>query len=162
MTTATLTLPTPDATGRLLTDLLGKGVTAKKVPAYTPGPKDCAAIAIYAADDKVPRAICACDAALSCSAGAALTMLPAAMAAQCARTGKIPENILENLKEILNIATQLFQSPTAGHVKLQEVVIAPAKLAPEVAALLAKPAARLDLELTIQSYGPGKMALLVS
>lgn len=155
-------LPKPEAIARMFGELFGKAVTTRRTAPLTVGASDGAAIATYAGDDGTVRALCVCDAALACSAGAALTMLPAAMAAQSSKAGRIADTILENLREVLNIAHQFFHDPGTPHMILREVLVTPCSLPAHVAQVLGKPAGRLDVELAIHGYGPGRMALLLA
>ena len=130
-------------------------MTPKKCAAMPSGTKMCTAI--YVDDAGQLSCACVCDVGFSTSAGAALALIPAGAAAEAARTGKIPEEMFDNLREVLNIMASLFDGV---HLRLRVVGPPATALAAPVAALVARPAARLDIELAVAGYAGGRLSLL--
>ncbi|MFO0982205.1 MAG: response regulator [Planctomycetota bacterium] len=58
------------------------------------------------------------------------------------KAGRIADTILENLREVLNIAHQFFHDPGTPHMILREVLVTPCSLPAHVAQVLGKPAGR--------------------
>jgi hypothetical protein len=135
-----------------LSRLLGKRVTAKRA-----GPtKMVAAVSTYISIDNQLAAACAFDLEFANYAGAALAMVPSAIATEAIRIRKIEEEALENLREVANIMASLFNGPNC-HIKLRDMHKTPPT--PELVALAQRPARRVDLDIDITSYGAGKIVI---
>ncbi len=152
-------LPTPDALRKLLADLFGTVVTVTAVPELL---LDVAASAIFRSSaDESPRAALFADTAFVASAGAALALLPPDVALEAIRARRFSEGISQNFSEVTNIITSLFNALGHGHLRLRECEILPAKAPAEVLDAFRIPVARIDLDVRIQRYAPGRMALLI-
>lgn len=152
-------LPTPEAVGRLLTELMGKKVKLAKAPAPLL-PTAAAGGAPYLDPEKVLSYAALADAAFIASFGAALAMIPPNVVGDAIRAPKLPETLVENAYEVLNIAASVFNEieGTALHVKIAKLVLAP--LPAEVSTRLGKPTARLDLLACVPGYPDGRLSLL--
>jgi len=150
------TLPLPDAVARLLRDLLGKGVSAKKCGVLSPSAKLYAAS--YADDADKVVSVGVCDLPFAASAGAALALVPPGVAAEAVRAGLLPAELSENLREVLNVMASLFG---ATHVRLRDVVSASAAQTVITSVAGARATARLDIELAVAGYSGGKLSFLI-
>lgn len=151
--------PTQKSISDLVSTLVGKSVTAKPCPPLAPGAAPLMA-GVYVDDTNKPVGLFLCDLTLGCSVGAALSMVPPAAVAEAVKTGNVPPNLLDNTREVINIAANLIASACERHVRLRDVAIG--KVLPaDATALLAKPLLRIDAELAIPGYGTGKLALVV-
>jgi hypothetical protein len=150
------TLPNPNALSRTLRDLFGKAVGVKAGTALAASVKPF--VAVYEDDDKEASCVCLCEVALAAAFGAALALMPAGLAAEAVKTGKLPPEMLENAGEVLNIMASLFG---AKHVRYRGLFQPGAAAPPPVVALIGKPGARLDLEVAVTGYPGGRLALLV-
>jgi len=150
----------PDQVGRLLTGLFGKPVAVKKGAALPPGSK--VVIGEYRRDDGSLGALCVCDIAAASSAGAALALIPPGAAQDSIKAAKIPENIAENLQEVLNIMSRLFQNGTTPRVVFKAVTLPPSGGSSDAALLMKKPAIRADFDVVIPNYPPGKITMMVA
>ena len=156
---STLSLPTAKQMGMLLNQLLGRTTKVDSSSAELPIKPPCV-VGVYVTDDNNIVALCLFDLALGCHLGAALSMIPVAVANEAARKGVVSESINENLCEVANVMSSLFNHDGGTHVRLREVVQAPKALPPPLLELLKRPAARLDLNVNIQGYGAGPMAVV--
>jgi hypothetical protein len=153
----TPSLPTPDAVGRVLRDLFGKGVTQKKASApLAMSPK--AFAAAYRDDRDALVGICLCDIPLAATVGSALALVPPDAANAAVKTGKLPAEMLDNFREVLNILHRQFG---ALHVQFKELVQPGDKIPPNIATGTAKPASRLDLEIVVAGYPVGRLTFLL-
>lgn len=150
-------IPTPESVAHLIEGLLGKAVKTKKITSWKEAP---VAVAEYRMDTGDLSAACLCDLPAGSNLGAALTLLPAPRAAECIKKKSIDEDILDNVREILNVASSLFNKSGGAHVSLKAVHSTPDKLPDDVAELVKTPASRLDVELAVPGYGPGKLSIL--
>lgn len=154
----TAPLPTADAFGRLVSDLMGKRVKVTKGAAFS-GPA-VKGTALYVDAEKRPVYAAVADAPFLAGIGAALAMIPPAAVAEAVRAPKLPENLVENAYEVLNIAASVFNEieGTSVHVKIESLLFAP--IGAPLAAQLGKPAGRLDLVVGVPGYPDGKLSLL--
>lgn len=152
--------PTPDQVGKLIGGLLGRNVAVRRASPVTRGPEALTALAVYLGDTDSLRGAMICDLALVCNAGAALTLYPAPDAAACVRKGRWDDTLTENFHEVVNVSAALFNMPGAPHARLQRVYLAPDAPPAEVERALREAKGRLDLEVTIPGYGPGKLSVL--
>ena len=110
------TLPNIDAIKELLGGLLGDGTVVRPGPAARKA--EPAVVADYVNDEGVAQARLICDLSLANSAGAALTMIPPPVAQEAIKKQEVPETILVNLQEILNICVNVFAGNEQQHLKL--------------------------------------------
>ncbi|NLA35444.1 MAG: hypothetical protein GX868_07120 [Actinobacteria bacterium] len=114
------TTPTPDAVRTLLAGLLGRQVTVSDLAA-----SECAgALAgryVTSADGEVAAGF-VCDLGAAAYLGAALTLVPRTQAEECIANGQISDTLGENLTEVLNIASRLFNDAGWQHLRLVDVV----------------------------------------
>jgi hypothetical protein len=101
------------------------------------------------------------DLDLAARVGAAIGLVPSRGAEEAINAGALPDNLLENASEVLNITASLFNAEGAPHVKL-DVVYAPGEPVPaDVAQWVLAYVRRTDLDVDIAGYGPGRFSLLV-
>ncbi|MBI4878653.1 MAG: hypothetical protein HY812_03205 [Planctomycetes bacterium] len=153
------TLPAPAQLGFLLGSLFGKAVKVSKAAKIAANVRSKGTLATFVAEDGKAAAVIHFDLAASCSAGAALALIPASVAADGERHGSIPDNLLENLSEVYNIARGWFQA--GPPLRLSQVLRLPAELPKDAQALLLKPAERVDLTLEIPGYKSGAIAVFL-
>ena len=153
-------LPHPKQIKDLFTDLIGRDVDVKLGNPVLPGPALPAAVAVYVTDRTATGAVCVCDIALAANLGAALAMIPAGAAKDAATSGLLSANLAENFYEIVNILASVFNDGDgAPHLRLWSVHAPGDKLPADVAAYVAQVPRRLDLDLTIAGYGPGRLSI---
>lgn len=118
--------------------------------------------ALYRNPDGSLAALALTDAALGCGAGAALTLLPPRMAADCAArldTAGPDAAVVENLFEVMNVLSSRFAAGPHP-VSLERLESKTAALGPEADLLRKKPASRADFDVEIPGYGKGRLTLL--
>ncbi len=153
-----ISFTTVDEVGSLFNMLLATDATVSesKSPMDMAGPN---VIAVYANDDGSAVSLCVCNVALANYIGAALSMLPPPAAQENAKKGTVPDNVFANLNEVFNICVNLTKCSDASRLSLRDV-FGPADPIPEdVEAILSSPAVRFDVEVDVERYGIGSMAL---
>lgn len=158
-------LPTQAATRRLFTDLMGRptGVNPrdKSQKPLSLATKPCIA-SVYQRDDASVAAVMLCDLAFATYTGAVLTSIPVGMADAAIDKGALDGMLLDNFREVANVAASLFNRAGIPHVKLTQVAVLPGgQLADAAKALALKPGARVEFDIEIPQYGSGCVALLV-
>ena len=157
MTTA---YPMPDASKvKSMLGLLFDGLDVKPGRKFEVLPTSGCWVGLYVSDAGVPAAACIADVALAANAGAALSMLPPAVAKDAAKSKQLTDVMVGNLREVLNICTRLLMTDTSAHLRLAEVFPATA-LPAGVATVLSGQKGRVDFELTVPKYGPGTLAVV--
>ncbi|MCX7421908.1 MAG: hypothetical protein NT013_20495 [Planctomycetia bacterium] len=153
----TTPLPTLNDVNGLFTMLFGHDTTCKQGKAPLP-PDACAIVAIYNDKDGAAKRLLTCDLAFANSAGAALSMIPPGAAADATKAGSVPDNILANLHEVMNIAVNLFTETFDGRLELASVSRA-SELSPETKAALSSKE-RSTVDVAIPRYVAGRVGLV--
>ena len=118
--------------------------------------------AIYVFDDGQVAAVAICDLGLTSPAGAALSLMSPRMASECVDTGMVSGVIQENLREVMNIASNWFNGSYFPHVRLREVQFSPEPLADDAMDMLFTSRRRLDAAVEIAGYPRGAITLLAA
>lgn len=151
-------LPSVEEIKELLTTMLDLDVEVRSTTKQAP--KD-DVVAVYVDGEGGVKAACVANVVAAACIGAALTRFPASTAETAASRRTLDGGLLDNVHEVMNIAAQLLRNPESGRVALDEVYL-PDEPRPQSAhALLASPAARLDVIITISNYPSGLLSLLV-
>ena len=121
-------------------------------------PDECAIIAVYRDNEGAIRRLLVCDLGFSNSAGAALSAIPAAAANKATLAGRLADNVLDNLSEVMNVAVNLFIESFGARLELGLV----ARLTdhtPETLAAL-KSDQRVKIDVAIPRYERGRVDLI--
>jgi hypothetical protein len=156
----TIALPSADFLRRLLGELLGKQVTVSAAHAEPLDPEAPAVVGVYESDDGAVVALCRCEVTLATAAGAALTLAPPSVVEEAARTGAMPEAVVDNTREVLDVSARMFNNPGTPRVRLRELRVTPGELPAEAAGILQEPGRRADFDLQVEPYGDGRMTVL--
>ena len=152
--------PLPDlAKVKLMLGLLFDGLDVKAGKKFDIVPPSGSWIGLYVCDDGRPVAACAVDALLAASAGAALSMLPPAVAKDAAKTKELTDVMVANLQEIMNICSRLLMNDSSAHLRLEKVYPSKA-MSPELTKVLGAVQGRADFELNVPKYGAGTLAVI--
>ena len=106
--------------------------------------------------------LCIVDGALAVRAGAALCMVPANVAEESVKRDEMPDHLVENFREIVNILARLLNSSRTAHLRLADVHPLPGELPAGVSSLRDRPEFRRDFAVHIDGYGQGRLSLLVN
>lgn len=143
-------LPNVDAIRRLLLQLLDRAVVLNRAPAPMKlGPKSW--VATYVADSGTLAYAIAVDVGFIATVGAALSMVPPAVAQEGAK-GKLTETLVLNAQEVLNVLGLLFNELQDGtvHVRLERLV--EVEKDPKVLERVPPGKSRIDLAATVAGY----------
>lgn len=133
--------------GKFLSDLFGLSFTAKEDASLT-----CdtfGALATYVDGEGAAKGRILLDLQGAAILGAALTQVPMGAAEDAVETGTLPDNLRENVEEVLNIAVNVFPAQSTQRLVLKEVTTNSADK-PDIADAVA-------LTLDVQRYGACKM-----
>jgi hypothetical protein len=154
-------LPRPEQIRTLFADLLERDVTVTPCAPVAPGPATPASVAVYTDDADRPVAVISCDLDLSARAGAAIGLVPQSGAERAIRSGFLDGPLGENLHEVLDVATTMFNVDGATHVRLSSMHAAGADLPPEVWCRALTLGRRTDIEVDIAGYGGGRLSTVL-
>lgn len=152
-------MPREDRVARILRDILGRDVLATKAPFMMVNCQSKGTLGVFTDAYDHVVALVYMDLALSCAAGAALSMIPPQKARQGEASGTVPENILENLVEVYHLLREWFEALEG--LRLARVDVLPMDLPHDLPTLLMKPARRLDFHIAISGYASGRYSLCV-
>src|SRR5690242_6800406 len=149
---------TPNSVAQLFRQiLLGRNVSAEKIAPFRIAASEASAAAIYANSEGEVAGVCVADIDLVHRAGAALCLIPADARLKAV---KFDSALTENFREILNICAQFFAGQDQQRISLASVALSADARPPSATGLIASPAWRLDVKLTIADYGSGRISLL--
>ena len=155
-------LPTIAALQNFLGSLVSQKVEVSAGAPWNHEGSEFCAVALYARNDGTVAAACVADIAFASSFSAALTMLPIGVVQEAREKGQLTPALLENFREIFNVGANLFQGANLPHLVLQQVCLTVASLPPGAARILTGPNQRLDVTVSAESYGSGKLAMLLA
>ncbi len=119
-------------------------------------------VGVYVTELGDANALVAVDLTLAARLGAAIALIPPGGADAAIEDGVLPEALLENTSEVLNVTASLFNADGAPHLKLDGVHDAARHLLPEaLTSWLRSYGPRLDVTVTIKGYGAGQLSVLV-
>jgi len=151
-------LPAPKQVRDLLTDLLGRDVTVQPTdpPSGAVPPT-----AVFVHDDLSTAGIIGFQLPLAANVAAAVGLIPPGGAEACIEDGELSPLFGENLTEVCNVLTTLFNSGGGPHVKLHTVHRDGAEVPTDVVSHLQALGNRLDLTVEVAGYGSGVLSLVV-
>lgn len=155
-------LPDAKSVRDLLGVLLNRQVEVAAGDAWAPEPADLAVLAEFVDDRLRLRALAVLDLPLAMYAGAAIGLLPPGGADDMIDARSPGAMVLENLREVLTVLASVFAVPDAGHVKMWMMRPPGTPLPADVDAACRRQVGRLDLEVTIDGYGGGRLALILT
>jgi len=115
--------------------------------------------AVYVDENKTPGAVVLCDRNFAVFAGAALSMMHPEVAKEMAAEADLPQAILDNLHEIMNICTGLIIGETTPHLRLDSVGQVGDT---DAVSTITDAASRDDYQVEIPTYGAGGLSFLVT
>lgn len=156
-------IPIQEAVRDLLRDLIGTGVAVDKTDPliFDDEENTMGVIAEYIDDNDVLTALCLADHNFVCYSGAALSMVPAAAANESIRRKELPDNLLDNYSEVVNIMSRLLNSSTSPHLRLGKVHVVPGVIPESVQEVMKSPSLRRDYAVTMTGYGSGNISMLL-
>lgn len=154
-------VPSPKAVRDLLEGLLGRDVEVAVADPFAPGPGEGATLGVYVDGSLRARAVTVADLHLSAYAGAAIGLVPVVGAEVAIEERELTPVLQENLYEVLNVCAALLNDEGLPHLKLHAVYPAGGAPAPsDVVAFAGVLGQRLDLVVTVASYGTGRLSVV--
>ena len=146
----------------LLQDLLGRDVEVNISDAWAPKPVDWPALGEYVDDRTQLRAVVVTDLPLAVYCGAAVGLLPAGGARDMIDEHDPSPTCLENLYEVLNVMSAVLNFGDNDHVKIASMYPPGTEFPADCQQLVHGTVGRLDVSVSIDGYGSGRLALIVA
>jgi hypothetical protein len=144
----------------LFEGLLGRDVTVGDAAPVAPDARPRPTTAVYVDDRNRLSSVVLMDFPLTAWAGAALALLPKGGAEDALGELALPQSLLENAAELLNVLAAPIGEASGVHQRLYQT-FGPTRLPPsDVAARSAQLGARQDVMLGIQGYGSGSLSVV--
>jgi hypothetical protein len=153
-------LPTPKGVRDLWELLFGRDVNVSLSDFSQPRSSD--SIGEFVDDYRRRRVLAICDLDLAVYAGCAFGLMPAAGARDMIEERYATGAVLENVYEILNVSTALFNFDGRPHVRLGAFHGPGQLLPPAVQEASRRVVERLDLAVEIAKYGSGRLAFVLT
>jgi hypothetical protein len=158
---ALATLPNVKDVKDLVEGLLGRTVEFGAGGLWSPDPQDPVVGAEILDDHGRLAAAIVVDLPLAIYLGAAVGLVPPGGAQDMADDGELTKMIGENLYEVFNVLSAVFNNVSSDiHVRLGSMFDPDDGVPTEVAQWLSSPVGRLDLDVEVTSYGRGVLVLL--
>lgn len=144
----------------LFEGLLGRDVSVGDgvPPALDSSPRP--VVASYVDDAHNLSSVVVMDLPLAAYVGAALALVPKGGAEIAIEESSLPQSLLENSSEALNILASIINEAGDVHQRLQQVYGQHDQLPPAVAAWAATLGSREDVHLDVQGYGGGHLSIV--
>lgn len=155
-------LPTAGEIADLFTNLIGEEVSVMEAPAPL-ATERYAAAGEFETDEQDLSAIIAMDIELAVWLGSGLAMIPKDAAKKNVESKTISGEIADNTREILNIASSLFNKENQPHHIFTNMFLPPKEIFSERAqAALVRDVDRVDYQVEVPGYGKGLMTVLAA
>ena len=137
------------------------GVDSISKPVDPPSPIDSPRVlATYNDMDGGFRFAITCELKLANSLGAALTMIPPGGAEDATAAGEVPDNIGENVYEVLNICSAVFADHEGQRIILDKVILPGQTPDEEIVGKIDEASTLLQVEYSLPRYQAGNISLL--
>ena len=150
----------PKKLANLLRELFGRAVKVDTADLLTMSPDTTNWVAVYGGNTGKTTGVCVCDLAFAAHAAAALCLIPPATAKESISSRKLDPLLAENLREIMNVCSQLFVASESGRITLQSVTSAAQCNSEEAKKMASAPSQKCGMKLSIEGYGDGMVSLL--
>jgi hypothetical protein len=161
MPAATLELSVPVALS-MFSDLVGRKVTGTEAEPRSLDATEDTVRGVFIADGAAPGALYLLDIELAAALGASLVMMPAGLVKESVSDKALVPGLVDNCFEVLNVASRLVNRAGGVHYKLREQVLPGAPVPTDAAGIVDEHTQRIDLELSVDGYGSGRLVILAA
>jgi len=148
----------PKKLASLLRDLFGRVVKVDAADLVAASTNTTNWMAVYTGSDGKLAAVCICDLQFAANAAAALCLIPPATAKESISSGKLEPSLAENLREIMNVCSQLLVVPDSGRITLQSVTSIAQCASEEAKKMASSSSQKSGMKVSIEGYGEGKLS----
>jgi hypothetical protein len=121
-----------------------------------------AILAEFVSDEETVGALCLVDHRAAISLGSALVGVAPEAAQQAIDGYKLDDEAIENVREVINVLAQLFNSDFTPHVRFHELHRQPGKLPDGAHELRRKPLASRHYKVSVDKYSAGLVSIMLA
>jgi hypothetical protein len=151
-------LPSRHAIRSLVEGLIGRDIQLKDTGPISPRTTNL--IAVYVTDKLTVSAVAVLDIEGAARLGGSLGMLPKGGVDDAIAERDLSALLRDNAYEVLNVLSAVFNVENAPHVRLYQMYGPNGQVPADVLALSQAMGSRMDLELDISGYGPGRLSVI--
>ena len=150
-------MPVPESVRDMIADLIGRSVEVDKrrTPLEFDDENTPLQTAAYLDAHGSVLGACVADLPLAASVGAALAMMPPAVAEDAVRQGSLEEGLADNWHEVANILTRLLNGPCVTHLRIGETT---AGVPDEVRSLTERATSARHFAVSVMGYPGGSIS----
>lgn len=155
-------VPRPEAVQDVLHAMVGadvKVVIEKQPEIDDDAP---AILAEFVSDEETVGALCLVDHRAAISLGSALVGVAPEAAQEAIEGYKLDDEAIENVREVVNVLAQLFNSDFTPHVRFRDLHRQPGKLPDGAHALRRKPMAARHYKVSVDKYSAGLVSIMLA
>lgn len=115
----------------------------------------------YLNREDVAKAVAVADESFVYFMGAGLAMMPAEKAEESLASHEPPEELLDNGREVLNVAAAVINDAQSMHVRIDELYRLPGVLPSDVTDVICRPRIVGNWAVEIPGYGTGRLTIYV-
>jgi hypothetical protein len=153
--------PRADALEEVLQAMVGTEVRVVREKEATIDNDAPSVVAEYIGDEDSVGVLCVVDHVAALSLGSALVGVAPEAAQQAIGDYKLDDDAIDNVREVVNVMAQLFNSDFTPHVRFAEVHRQPGKLPEATQALRRKPLATRHYRVSVEKYSSGRVSFLL-
>ncbi|MGJ5813058.1 hypothetical protein [Paludibaculum fermentans] len=142
-----------------MSGILGRKVVVAKTPPLDLGPKVAKVFGVYRESSTGRICLCIVDLVFAANAAGAMLVFPPFAVATAIRSGKLDNDLMETIREVLNICSRCFHDE--ARVVLAEVCSDLASLPADAALTMKAPLLRFDVSASITGYAEGRLTLML-
>lgn len=150
-----------DALKELFDGLLGVETTLEKADPIEPVPGKHMVVTRYLSREDIAKAVAVADEPFLYYMGAGLAMVPAEKAKESLESHDPPQELVDNGREVLNVAAAIINDAQSTHVRIDEVYHMPGVLPSDVVDVICRPRLVGAWEVDIPGYGQGHLTIYV-
>lgn len=155
------TLKVLDPMKELVDGLLGVECEVTQGEAMQPDEQQKLVVARYLSRQDETRGVVVVDRPFLLYTGAALAMIPKEKADDAMGKAEMPDELVDNGREILNVAAAVFNDAQDIHLRIENLFYTPGVLAPGLAHCITRPRLMAALTFDIPEYGLGHCSMFV-
>jgi hypothetical protein len=121
-----------------------------------------AILAEFVSDEETVGALCLVDHRAAISLGSALVGVAPEAAQEAIEGYKLDDEAIENVREVVNVLAQLFNSDFTPHVRFRDLHRQPGKLPDGAHALRRKPMAARHYKVSVDKYSAGLVSIMLA
>lgn len=162
MSTMKYPIPSTEDISKLLSSLLSNEIQAKECEPWQFEGVPCYNIATYKTDTGDLAALCVTDIVAGASMAGMLTQATADVVNEAIKANQLTEELLENIKEVMNIFTSVLNTNTTPHLLYNDFHTVPPALNDNLKKILDNPVDRFDVKLTIPGYPDAQLTIITA